>query len=191
MNTGINPCATHSECRWHSADDEGMDSENRILANHAQAMQPEGLPRRETAPHDTPETGNAAKTASPPRIRCANKRGEESTRLRLRGVTMLLGGSGHQRDASTALSVTLNLGMVERMPMVFDVAGGDKFVFIRGYKNNSWFLVPANLELPSHQSIRLSSSPVFERTMTDLREPPKRNVTFKTNCRHSMSNRPT
>ena len=42
-------------------------------------------------------------------------RGEEPTRLRLRGVTILLGVAPANRDASTALSVTLLLGLVVRM----------------------------------------------------------------------------
>ena len=39
-------------------------------------------------------------------------RGEEPTRLRLRGVTILLGVAVANRDASTALSVTPFLGVL-------------------------------------------------------------------------------
>ena len=50
-------------------------------------------------------------------------------------VTLLLGVVVYYRDASTALSVTLFLGIVVRMPLAFDVAEGVKFVCIRAH---SW-----------------------------------------------------
>ena len=45
-------------------------------------------------------------------IRMTKNHGEESTRLRLRGVTIALGVAVANADASTALSVTILLGVV-------------------------------------------------------------------------------
>ena len=56
-------------------------------------------------------------------------------------------GCGCYRDASTALSVTLFLVIMKGMPLAFNVAEGDKFMFIRA---NSW-LQKNNPRFPFHQ----------------------------------------
>ena len=80
------------------------------------------------------QNGNchAVKTASPPRIGGGKKRGEEPTRLRLRGVTLPLGGGARQRRFDCDQRDATPWG--GENAVAFDVAAGDKFVCIRGLK---------------------------------------------------------